>query len=172
MTDQLFYSVKNLMKQSLKTWLAFWTTSWIITMLGLMVWLSFGTHLKIAVIGGILTIAIADAFSDALGVHISEESDKKNKTKEIRESTFATFIAKFLVAMTFAIPVLMFESLLTATIVSAIRGLLLLSILSWYIAKRQKKSPLHGIFEHVGIAVIVIIVTYFVGIFISDTFGG
>jgi len=92
--------------------------------------LSFGTHLKIAVIGGILTIAIADAFSDALGVHISEESDKKNKTKEIRESTFATFIAKFLVAMTFAIPVLMFESLLTATIVSAIRGLLLLSILS------------------------------------------
>ena len=79
---------------------------------------------------GILTIAIADAFSDALGVHISEESDKKNKTKEIRESTFATFIAKFLVAMTFAIPVLMFESLLTATIVSAIRGLLLLSILS------------------------------------------
>jgi len=31
-----------------------------------MVGLAEGTHLKIAVIGGILTIAIADAFSDAL----------------------------------------------------------------------------------------------------------
>ncbi len=160
------------MKQSFKTWLAFWTTSWIITTLGLMVWLSFGTHMKIAVIGGILTIAIADAFSDALWVHISEESDKKNKTKEIRESTFATFIAKFLVALTFAIPVLIFESLVTSTIVSAVWGLLLLSILSWYIAKRQKENIWYGIFEHVWIAGIVIIVTYFVGIFISNTFGG
>lgn len=159
------------MKQSLKTWLAFWITSWIITTLGLMVWLSFGTHLKIAVIGWILTIAIADAFSDALGVHISEESDKKNKQKEVRESTFATFVAKFFVAMTFTIPVLTFDSLLTATIVSAIWGLLLLSLLSWYLAKRQDKSVLHGIFEHVGIAVIVIVITYFVGIFISNTFG-
>ena len=76
--------------------------------------------MKIAVIGGILTITIADAFSDALGVYIFKESDRNNKVKEIRKSTFATFVAKFLVAMTFAIPVLMFESLLTATIVSAI----------------------------------------------------
>jgi VIT1/CCC1 family predicted Fe2+/Mn2+ transporter len=66
----------------------------------------------------------------------------------------------------------MFESLLAATIVSAIRGLLLLSALSWYIAKKQKQNPWHGIVEHVGIAIIVIIVTYFVGIFISNTFGG
>jgi len=85
-----------------------------------MVGLSFGTNLKIAVIGGILTIAIADAFSDALGIHISQESDKKNKAREIRESTIATFVAKFLVAMTFVIPVLVFSNLVTATIVSAI----------------------------------------------------
>ena len=161
----------HFMKQSFKTWLAFWTTSWIITTLGLMIWLSFWTHMKIAVIGGILTITIADAFSDALGVYIFKESDRNNKVKEIRKSTFATFVAKFLVAMTFAIPVLMFESLLTATIVSAIWWLLLLSILSWYIAKRQKKNPLRSIVEHVWIAIIVIIVTYFVGVFISNTFG-
>jgi len=82
--------------------------------------------MKIAVIGGILTIAIADACSDALGIHISQESDNKNKTKSIWEATIATFVAKFLVAITFIVPVIVFSSLLTATIVSVIRGLFLL----------------------------------------------
>lgn len=160
------------MKQSLKTWLAFWITSWIITTLGLMIWLSVGTNLKIAVIGGILTIAIADAFSDALWIHISQESDHKNNARDVWESTIATFVAKFLVAITFIIPVLAFSSLVTATIVSAVWGLLLLWRLSRYIARSQKEKPFHVIREHVGIAIVVIVITYFVGVFISNTFGG
>lgn len=158
------------MKQSLKTWLAFGITSWIITTLGLMVWLSFWTNLKIAVIGGILTIAVADAFSDALGIHVSQESDKKNKKKEIWESTASTFVAKFLVAITFIVPVLIFSSLLTATIVSSIWWLGLLSMLSRYIAEKQKENPLHVIWEHISIAMLVIVITYFVGIFVANQF--
>lgn len=38
-----------------------------------MIGLMAGTHSKLAVLGGILTIAIADAMSDALGIHISQE---------------------------------------------------------------------------------------------------
>ena len=62
------------MKDSLRTGISFGLTSGIITTLGLMVGLHSGTHSRVIVIGGILTIAIADAFSDALGIHISEES--------------------------------------------------------------------------------------------------
>ena len=62
------------MKHSVKTGFTFGLTSGIITTLGLMVGLHSGTHSPRAVIGGILTIAIADAFSDALGIHLSEES--------------------------------------------------------------------------------------------------
>ena len=54
------------MKHSLKVGFSFGLTSGIITTLGLMVGLHSGTNSKIAVIGGVLTIAIADAFSDAL----------------------------------------------------------------------------------------------------------
>ena len=61
-------------KHSLRIGFSFGLTSGIITTLGLMVGLHAGTHSRLAVIGGILTIAIADAFSDALGIHISEES--------------------------------------------------------------------------------------------------
>ena len=54
------------MKHQLKVGLSFGLTSAIITTLSLMVGLISGTESKMVVIGGILTIAIADAFSDAL----------------------------------------------------------------------------------------------------------
>jgi len=39
-------------------------------------WFECRNSLKGVVIAGILTIAIVDAFSDGLGIHISEESEK------------------------------------------------------------------------------------------------
>ena len=60
------------MKDSLRTGISFGLTSAVITTLGLMVGLHSGTHSKIVVFAGILTIAIADAFSDALGSHDSD----------------------------------------------------------------------------------------------------
>jgi vacuolar iron transporter family protein len=51
------------------------------------------------VLSGILTIAIADAFSDAFGIHISEEAENKHTAKEIWTATISTFLAKFLFAM-------------------------------------------------------------------------
>ena len=62
------------MKNSLKKGYSFGLTSGIITTLGLIVGLNSSTGSKLVVIGGIITIAIADAMSDALGMHISQES--------------------------------------------------------------------------------------------------
>jgi vacuolar iron transporter family protein len=63
------------MNGSIRTGLHFGLTSWVITTLGMMVGLHSGTHSPRAVVGGILTIAVADAFSDAVGIHISEGSE-------------------------------------------------------------------------------------------------
>ena len=95
------------MKDSLRTGICFGLTSAVITTLGLMVGLHSGTHSRLVVLGGILTIAIADAFSDALGIHMSEESENTHTAKEIWGSTVATFLTKLLFAMTFAVPVLL-----------------------------------------------------------------
>ncbi len=158
------------MKHSLKVGFSFGLTSGIITTLGLMIGLYSGTHSKLAVLGGILTIAIADAISDALGIHISEESENKHTAKEIWESTISTFFSKFIFASTFIIPVLLFE-LSTAIVVSIIWGLSLLSILSFSIAKKQKGKPWKAVAEHLIIAVVVIVVTYYVGDWVGATFG-
>lgn len=158
-----------MMKHSSKIGFRFGLTSGIITTLGLMVGLHSGTHLKLAVIGGILTIAIADAFSDALGIHISEESENKHIAKEIWQSTIATFATKFVFALTFMIPVLLLE-LSTAIAVSVIWGLSVLCILSFGLAREQKAKPWKVIGEHLAIALVVIVITHYVGDWIGSTF--
>ncbi|MCK4326280.1 hypothetical protein KAW55_05945 [bacterium] len=158
------------MKHSVKTGFSFGLTSGIITTLGLMVGLHSGTHSKLAVIGGIFIIAIADAFSDALGIHISEEAENKHVTKEIWQSTISAFVSKFVFALTFIFPILLFE-LSTAIVVSVIWGLSVLGILSFSIAKAQKAKPWKVVVEHLIIALVVIVVTHYVGDWISSTFG-
>ena len=149
-------------RHSIKTGLSFGLTSATITTLGLMVGLHAGTNSKLVVIGGIVVIAIADAFSDALGIHISEESENKHTTLEIWEATIATFLAKFIFASTFMIPLLLFP-LTTAIVVSIAYGLVLLSIFSFYLARGQGERPWKVIAEHLVIAVVVVIVTHYVG---------
>jgi VIT1/CCC1 family predicted Fe2+/Mn2+ transporter len=154
------------MRESLKTGFSFGTTSGVITTLGLMVGLHAGTHSRLAVIGGILTIAIADAFSDALGIHMSEESENVHTAGHIWASTAATFAAKFVVAVTFLVPVLLLK-LTTAVVVSVAWGIGLLAILSYVIGKSQKMRPWQVIGEHIVIALAVVVTTHFVGHLIS-----
>jgi VIT1/CCC1 family predicted Fe2+/Mn2+ transporter len=158
------------MKHSLKVGFSFGLTSGIITTLGLMVGLNSGTSSKLAVIGGILTIAIADASSDALGIHISEESENKHTTREIWESTLSTFICKFTIALTFLVPVLLLE-LTSAIVVSIVWGLSLLCIFSFDNAKNGKITPWKVVLEHLTIGLMVILVAHFVGNWIALTFG-
>ncbi|RLI58893.1 MAG: hypothetical protein DRO67_10305 [Candidatus Asgardarchaeum californiense] len=157
------------MRHSIKVGLNFGLTSGIITTLGLMIGLNSGTNSKIVVIGGILTIAIADAFSDSLGIHVSEESENKHTSKEIWESTLSTFFCKFIMASSFVIPVLLLQ-LRTAIIVSVCWGLLLLGILSYHIGKDQKGKTWNVVLEHLSIAIVVIIVAHYMGYWISLTF--
>lgn len=159
-----------MMKESLRTGFSFGITSGIITTLGLIMGLHAGTHSKTVIIGGILTIAIADAFSDALGIHVSEESECKHTPKEIWMSTISTFFAKFIFAMTFIVPILLLP-LTMAIIVSIIWGLSLLGIVSFYLAKQQRAEPWKVIGEHLLIALMVIGATHYAGDWIGTAFG-
>ncbi|OGC10236.1 hypothetical protein A3J90_04225 [candidate division WOR-1 bacterium RIFOXYC2_FULL_37_10] len=157
-------------KQSFLTGLGFGLTSGIITTLGLMVGLASGTHSRIAVIGGVLTIAIADAFSDAMGIHMSEEAKEDNCHKDVWEATIATFFSKFIFASTFVIPLLLFD-LNLAIYISIFWGLLLLSLFSLFIAKSKGDKPFRVILEHLCITFVVLLATYFVGVLVSSAFG-
>ena len=157
------------MKVSLMKGVSFGLTTAIITTLALIVGLNASTQSIAVIISGIMIIAIADALSDSLGMHISEEASKKS-SKEVRESTLATFIAKFLVGATFVIPIITMP-LQTAVMVSIVLGLILITILSYFIAKRDKSNPLWTIGEHVALTLFIIVLTHILGSWISSIFG-
>ena len=154
------------MRHSIKVGFSFGLTSGIITTLGLMVGLNAGTHSRFVVIAGILTIAVADAFSDALGIHVSEESEIKHTSKEIWTATLSTFVSKLVFASTFIIPVMLFSNPL-AIIISITWGFLLLGIFSFYLAKKQSLSYWRVICEHWATALVVIVLSNLVGDLIS-----
>jgi len=158
------------MRESIKTGLGFGLTSGVITTLGLLVGLDASTGSKIAVIGGILTIAIADSFSDAIGIHNSEESKKRNGHRAIWEATISTFFAKFLIAVTFVIPFLLFD-ISNAVIASIIWGALLLTIFTYRLARKRKENTFKFIFSHLIVAAVVVIIAYFAGKGIKVWFG-
>jgi VIT1/CCC1 family predicted Fe2+/Mn2+ transporter len=157
------------LRESLKTGMSFGLTSGIITTLGLMVGLHAGTNSKMVVIGGIFTIAIADAFSDALGIHVSEESENRHSSKEIWESTIATFLSKFVFAIMFILPVMFFE-LTYAIIISVVVGLVILCMISLNLPVEKGEERWKVVAEHIIIAIVVIMITHYVGDWVAVAF--
>ncbi|MCK5450553.1 MAG: hypothetical protein KAI70_02160 [Candidatus Omnitrophica bacterium] len=157
------------MKHSMEVGFNFGATSGIITTLGLLVGLNASTHSKSVVIGGILTIALADAFSDALGIHMSEEAENIHTSKQVWVATLFTFISKFIAAITFVVPIL-FLDLSKAVWVSVFWGFSVLSVISYGMARKREVNPLKVISEHLLITGLVVILTHNLGIWISVRF--
>ncbi len=158
------------MKHSFKVGFSFGLTSGVIATLGLMVGLNSSTQSKLAVVGGVMVIALADALADALGIHVSEESDSGNSSKEIWESTLATFLTKLIFALTFVIPVLVFD-LTKAILVSVVWGLLLIGIFSYYISKKKGIDCWKVVGEHVLLTIAVVIASHAIGVVVRSIFG-
>lgn len=150
--------------------MSFGLTSGVITTLGLMVGLHAGTHSRAAVLGGIVTIAVADALSDALGIHITEEANRRDSA-HVWESTVVTFLAKLLSAASFAVPVVWLP-LEDAVTLSLLWGFSLLGILSWIMARAQQMPAWTIVGEHLAIALAVVVATYYLGRWINAAVTG
>ncbi len=143
--------------------------SGVITTLGLIVGLHAGTRSTLAVIGGIMTIAVADALSDALGIHVSKEAEERHSTRHVWTATLATLLTKFTLAATFVAPVLLLP-LDTAIIASIIWGLSVVAVLSLMLARARQVAALPVIIEHTGITLLVVLITHYLGDWVATTF--
>jgi VIT1/CCC1 family predicted Fe2+/Mn2+ transporter len=139
-------------------------TAAITTSMGLIAGLTQGDGAKTSIITGLLIIAIADNISDSLGIHIYKESEGASR-RDIKSFTYGNFIVRLILAFTFVLIVLSLPSYI-ALVVSSIWGLVLLTILSYLIAKNKKTSPVLEIVWHLIIALIVIAGSKLLGNFI------
>ena len=158
------------MKKAIKKGFSFGLTSGVITTLGLIIGLALSAKTQVAVIGGVITIAIADTLSDALGIHLSEESEKDNTEKHIWAATLSTAFYKFVIALTFLIPVFLFQ-LGFAILISMIWGFFLLGYITIKISKDRGVGVVKPLIEHYSVAILVVVVTFVVGIWVGNVFG-
>jgi len=154
------------MSISVRKGLSFGLTSGVITTLGMIVGVNASTSSRIAVIAAIVAIAIADAFSDSVAMHVSEESEGVHTRKDIWEATLTTFLTKFILALTFVIPI-WFVPLDFAVVVDIIWGLSVMTAFNVLLAQSQEESVPRVVFEHLAIAIVVVVITYIVGSFLS-----
>ncbi len=159
-----------LKSDGVRTGLFFGATSGVITTLGLITGLNAGTKSITAVLGGILVIAVADSMSDALGIHLAEEADPETDHEHVWQATISTFLTKLVFALSFAIPLLLLP-LGPAVMASVAWGMLVITVLSYFLARSQNESPWHIILEHLGIAILVVVLSHFIGVWVARTFG-
>ena len=157
------------MKDTVRAGFNFGLTSGIITTLGLMVGLHSSTQSDYVVMGGILTIAVADALSDSIGMHFAIESQNKHSKQEIWEGTFSTMFYKFLFSSIFIVPVLLLE-LHKAIIISVMIGMYLIFANSLFLARKQDLPPSTVIIEHLALTMAVVLASHFIGLGISFLF--
>jgi VIT1/CCC1 family predicted Fe2+/Mn2+ transporter len=140
----------------------------IITNTSLIVGLGSARAGKGPILGSLLTIALADNISDTLGMHLYKETERGGE----RLSVFPTalnFFSRLLVSSSFIAIVLVF-SISQAIPVATVWGLLLLTLLSYIITKSNNANSMPEIAKHVLVAVVVIVLSRWVGHLIAEHF--
>ena len=138
--------------------MGFGITSGVITTLGMIVGMDAITHSLRAVLGGIVLIAIADALSDSLGIHISSESQSHATHRQIWTATAATFFSKLILASSFIFPFL-FWSIQTAIYISIAWGIFVLVAYNIRLSRLTNEKPIKVISEHLLIAAVVVLIS-------------
>jgi vacuolar iron transporter family protein len=153
-----------------QTRFSFGATSAIITNLGIITGLDTLAHPKLSIIGALLVIALADNMADSFGIHIYQESEDLSK-KEVWLSTLTNFLTRLFVSSTFIVLIILLPINLAA-VCSVVWGLLILTVMTYAIARQRKMSPYSAILAHTIVALLVVAASHFIGAFLIARFQG
>jgi vacuolar iron transporter family protein len=133
----------------------------IVASVALIVGLDAAAADRAAIVGSLLILALADNLTDALGVHIYQESERLASLEAFR-TTVANFLTRLFVSLSFVALVLNTPAPLRSS-VSLAWGLLLLAVLSHLIARARRVNSATEIAKHCGVALIVIALSAVIG---------
>jgi len=140
---------------------SFGGTSAIVTSVGLIVGLGAATAAKATIVSGLLIVAIADNLTDSLSIHMYQEAEQLEEDAAFR-TTVANFAMRLLVASTFVLITLAVPG--GYTVIPTIAwGLLLLSALTYSLARARHVGPGREIVKHLAVATVVVAASYVIG---------
>jgi hypothetical protein len=148
---------------------SFGGTAAIVTSVALIVGLDAATATKSAIVSGLIIVALADNLTDALSMHIYQESEQRLPPRDAFAATFSNFIARALLSVTFILLVLLLP-ITVAVIASAAWGLALLVALTWALARERKVSFTTELFKHCTAAIAVIAASKAIGVWTTSRF--
>lgn len=141
----------------------------IVTSMALIVGLGAATAGKMAIIGSLLVIGLADNLTDSLSVHIYQEAERLAHRQAL-STTVANYVARLTVTASFVLLVGLLPAR-TAAIAAVAWGTFLLSGLSYLLARARQVSATGEIFKHAGVALGVIVMSKAIGLAIQGATG-
>ncbi len=140
---------------------SFGTTAAILTSTGLIVGFSAAGLAKSAIIAGLLIACFTDNLTDALSIHIFQESELQEQSAVFR-TTMINFAARLTISLSFVALTLGLSGL-SLLLVAIAWGGFLLSGLTWLIARSRGAEVSAEITKHLAVAVAVITVSRAIG---------
>ncbi len=134
-----------------------------IMMLGVMTGLSV-TGNKFIVAIGLLTAGLADAIANAVGFHVSEETETFHTKREVWKSMLYAFLGTLVTITIMALPVI-FLQLKQAVVTTWVIGIIILMILGYSVSKIAKREkPLALMLEYTAFGVFAAVLCYALGL--------
>jgi hypothetical protein len=135
--------------------ISFGGTAAVVTSMALISGLSAADATKPIIVSALLIAALADNLTDALSIHIFQESEQLDQKKAFK-GTITNFVTRLLLSISFVLLVGLFP--LEHVVEGAIAwGMLLLAILTYLVARERKVKPLLEVVKHLLVASAVII---------------
>ncbi len=145
---------------------SFGSTAAIVTSVALIFGLDAATATKSTIMSGLLIVALADNLTDALSMHIYQESERRLESREAFIATWSNFVTRLLLSLTFVLLVVLLP-IASAVIASAAWGLALLTALTWALARERKVSFAVELGKHCALALAVILASRGIGALIT-----
>ncbi|MGA8147814.1 MAG: hypothetical protein WB870_09610 [Gallionellaceae bacterium] len=136
-------------------------TAAVVTSMALISGLNAADATKPVIVSALLIAAFADNLTDALSIHVFQESEQLDK-KDAFTGTITNFLTRILFGISF---VFLVELLPLAHVAKAaiIWGMLLLAILTYLVARELKVPALPEVLKHLVVAFVVITVSMMIG---------
>ena len=124
---------------------------------------------KPIIVSALLIAALADNLTDALSMHIYQESEQHNQTSAFT-GTITNFFARLLISVSFVFLVGIFP-LADVDKAAILWGMSLLAILTYLVARERKVKPIAEVIKHLLAASAVVVASTLIPPWISELFG-
>ena len=137
--------------------ISFGGTAAVVTSMALISGLSAADVTKPIIVSALLIAAFADNLTDALSIHIFQESEQLDQ-KNAFNGTITNFVTRLLLSISFVLLVVLFPPEHVAK-VSILWGMLLLVILTYLVARERKVKPLREVVKYLLVASAVVTIS-------------